>query len=92
MDLRHSLIPDELIDDLLHTMPKHEGPDLEADRNLDKYDYIGYMAKMGGDDGALHVPRRACDVLEREASKLNGGSPSKESLISPQGSPAKKTG
>jgi len=46
MDLRHSLIPDELIEDLIHTMPKHNGPDMEADRELPKYDYISFMQRM----------------------------------------------
>jgi hypothetical protein len=50
MDLRHSLIPDELIEDLLHTMPKHNGPDLEVDRHLPKYDYISFMESMMGND------------------------------------------
>jgi hypothetical protein len=50
MDLRHSLIPDELIEDLLHSMPKHSGPDLEADRHLPKYDYISFMERMIGND------------------------------------------
>ena len=50
MDLRHSLIPDELIEDLLHTMPKHSGPDLEVDRHLPKYDYISFMERMIGND------------------------------------------
>ena len=51
MDLRHSLIPDELIDDLLSSMPEHEGPDLEVDRDVAKYDYISFMQGMIGDDG-----------------------------------------
>ncbi|KAI9875746.1 MAG: hypothetical protein M1830_008056 [Pleopsidium flavum] len=46
LDLRHSLIPDELIEDLLHTMPKHRGPDLQQDRDLPKYDYVGFMDKI----------------------------------------------
>lgn len=46
MDLRHSLIPDELIEDLIHTMPRHTGPDMEADRELPKYDYISFMQRM----------------------------------------------
>jgi Ca2+-binding EF-hand superfamily protein len=49
MDLRHSLIPDELIDDLLHSMPEHKGPDMESDRDTPKYDYISFMEKMIGD-------------------------------------------
>lgn len=49
MDLRHSLIPDELIEDLLHSMPEHKGPDLEVDRDVPKYDYISFMQGMIGD-------------------------------------------
>ncbi|CAF9904428.1 hypothetical protein IMSHALPRED_000050 [Imshaugia aleurites] len=46
LDLRHSLIPDELVEDLLSSMPQHKGPDLQEDRNLPKYDYISFMEKM----------------------------------------------
>ena len=46
LDLRHSLIPDELIDDLLASMPSHKGPDLQEDRHLPKYDYVSFMEKM----------------------------------------------
>ncbi|KAK5459770.1 alpha-actinin [Exophiala xenobiotica] len=46
MDLRHSLIPDDLIEDLLHSMPEHRGPDMEADREVPKYDYISFMQGM----------------------------------------------
>ncbi|EXJ81139.1 hypothetical protein A1O3_07427 [Capronia epimyces CBS 606.96] len=49
MDLRHSLIPDELIEDLLNSMPEHKGPDLEVDRDVPKYDYISFMQRMIGD-------------------------------------------
>ena len=52
MDLRHSLIPDELIDDLLHSMPEHKGPDMEADRDVPKYDYISFMQGMISDNDA----------------------------------------
>jgi hypothetical protein len=46
MDLRHSLIPDDLIEDLLGSMPKHDGPDLLEHRDVPKYDYISFMQKM----------------------------------------------
>jgi Ca2+-binding EF-hand superfamily protein len=46
LDLRHSLIPDELVEDLLSSMPEHKGPDLQEDRNLPKYDYISFMEKI----------------------------------------------
>ncbi|KIW27571.1 uncharacterized protein PV07_07300 [Cladophialophora immunda] len=49
MDLRHSLIPDDLIEDLLQSMPEHTGPDMEADRDVPKYDYITFMQGMIGD-------------------------------------------
>ncbi|KAK4944512.1 alpha-actinin [Elasticomyces elasticus] len=49
MDLRHSLIPDELIEDLLNSMPEHKGPDMEADREVPKYDYISFMQGIAGD-------------------------------------------
>ena len=43
MDLRHSLIPDDLVEGLLASMPPHKGPDLQEDRHLPKYDYVGFM-------------------------------------------------
>lgn len=46
LDLRHSLIPDELVEDLLASMPPHKGPDLQEDRHLPKYDYVSFMEKM----------------------------------------------
>jgi len=46
VDLRHSLIRDELIDDLVKSMPEHKGPDLQADRDLPKYDYISFMERF----------------------------------------------
>ncbi|KAJ9658516.1 alpha-actinin [Neophaeococcomyces mojaviensis] len=55
MDLRHSLIPEELIDDLLQSMPEHRGPDMEADRDVPKYDYITFMQGMMGDEKEKHT-------------------------------------
>lgn len=49
MDLRHSLVPDEIIEDLISTMPEHKGPDMQEDRDVPKFDYITYMERyMGG--------------------------------------------
>ncbi|KAI9729949.1 MAG: hypothetical protein M1834_006146 [Cirrosporium novae-zelandiae] len=45
LDLRHSLIPDEIIEELLETMPEHKGPDLQEDRDLPKYDYVTFMQR-----------------------------------------------
>ena len=57
LDLRHSLIPDELIDDLVKSMPAHKGPDLQEDRNVPKYDYVSFMEKLmdGGTNGTSHT-------------------------------------
>lgn len=54
LDLRHSLIPDELIENLLETMPQHEGPDLMEDREVPKYDYITFMEKMMDNSDAVN--------------------------------------
>ncbi|MCJ1343632.1 hypothetical protein MMC31_001828, partial [Peltigera leucophlebia] len=43
LDLRHSLIPDDLVEDLLSSMPPHVGPDLQEDRHRAKYDYVTFM-------------------------------------------------
>ncbi|PFH61094.1 hypothetical protein XA68_18248 [Ophiocordyceps unilateralis] len=54
MDLRHSLVPDEVIDRLVEMMPPHSGPDMSADRGRPQYDYISFMDKLINevDDGA----------------------------------------
>ena len=50
LDLRHSLIPDELIEDLVKAMPAHRGPDLAEHRDVPKFDYVAFMQNMT--DGA----------------------------------------
>ena len=64
LDLRHSLIPDDLIADLVHSMPAHKGPDLQQDRNLPKFDYISFMEKITQDGRLVNG--------EYEAEKVNG--------------------
>ncbi|KAI4130469.1 MAG: hypothetical protein LQ341_006452 [Variospora aurantia] len=56
LDLRHSLIPDELVEDLLASMPEHRGPDLQEDRDLPKYDYISFMENMTQDTAPKSRP------------------------------------
>jgi len=47
MDLRHSLIPDELIEDLVKTMPAANVPvSSQEDRDQPKYDYISFMKQL----------------------------------------------
>lgn len=45
LDLTHSLIPEEIVQQLIGSMPAHRGPDLQEDRGLPKYDYIGFMER-----------------------------------------------
>lgn len=53
LDLRHSLVPDEIIDDLIRQMPEHKGPDLQEDREMQKYDYVTYMENFMGGQGKV---------------------------------------
>jgi hypothetical protein len=48
MDLRHSLIPDDLVEEMVKTMPEHSGADGQEDGNLRKYDYMTFMEKLMG--------------------------------------------
>ncbi|KAK3715402.1 alpha-actinin [Vermiconidia calcicola] len=48
LDLTHSLIPDEVVQQLLESMPAHKGPDLQQDRDLPKYDYQKFMERFIG--------------------------------------------
>ncbi|KAF3901762.1 Alpha-actinin-2 [Arthrobotrys entomopaga] len=52
VDLRHSLIPDHMVDQLIKEMPIHSGPLQEEDQELEGYDYITYMEKLMGAMGA----------------------------------------
>ncbi|KAF3770469.1 hypothetical protein M406DRAFT_336138 [Cryphonectria parasitica EP155] len=46
MDLRHSLVPDEVIDKLVDIIPVHTGPDMQSDRGQPQYDYIAFMDRL----------------------------------------------
>ncbi|KAF3930087.1 Alpha-actinin-2 [Dactylella cylindrospora] len=48
VDLRHSLIPDHMVDQLIKEMPIHRGPLQEEDQELEGYDYITYMERLMG--------------------------------------------
>ncbi|KAK1751570.1 hypothetical protein QBC47DRAFT_329169, partial [Echria macrotheca] len=50
MDLRHSLVPDEVIEKLVEIIPPHTGPDMQADRGKAQYDYIAFMEKLINDE------------------------------------------
>lgn len=51
LDLTHSLIPEEIVQELMESMPAHRGPDLKEDRDLPKYDYVQFMRKYMGGEG-----------------------------------------
>jgi len=49
LDLRHSLISPELVEEITKTMPRHSGPEAtEQDRDLAKYDYKAFMDRFLG--------------------------------------------
>ena len=48
LDLTHSLIPDDLVAQLVESMPVHRGPDMQQDRDLPKYDYRAFMERFMG--------------------------------------------
>lgn len=52
MDLRHSLVPDEVIEKLVDIIPPHTGPDMAADRGMPQYDYISFMEKLINDQSS----------------------------------------
>jgi Ca2+-binding EF-hand superfamily protein len=51
LDLTHSLIPEEIVQQLMTSMPAHRGPDLKEDRDLPKYDYVAFMERYLGGNG-----------------------------------------
>jgi len=53
MDLRHSLVPDDVIDKLAQIIPVHRGPDMAADRGMPQFDYVAFMEKLISNDEAM---------------------------------------
>ncbi|RDL32129.1 Calponin-homology, CH-domain-containing protein [Venustampulla echinocandica] len=49
MDLRHSLVPDDVIEKLTMIVPLHKGPDLQEDRGMPQYNYVSFMDKLISD-------------------------------------------
>jgi len=57
MDLRHSLVPDDVIDKLVDIIPRFQGPaDLAEDRGRPQYDYIKFMERLINDNEAESAP------------------------------------
>jgi Ca2+-binding EF-hand superfamily protein len=75
LDLRHSLIPEELVEELVKTMPAHDGSSTQEDRNLPKYDYISFMERFMGGPGTAHGGQHS--TFAPIAAKAHSSSPSK---------------
>lgn len=58
MDLRHSLVPDEVIEKLVSIIPPHKGPDLQEDRGQPQYDYVKFMDQLIDEEGEVRTPKR----------------------------------
>jgi len=48
VDLIHSLIPEELIDEMTKTMPTHSGDFAPEDSDIPRYDYVSFMQRYLG--------------------------------------------
>jgi Ca2+-binding EF-hand superfamily protein len=81
LDLRHSLVPDDVIEKLIKVVPEHKGPDLQEDRGMKQYDYISFM------NGLLNDPDEGQGEAELLAEIANGKNAQKGSA-----SPSKVNG
>lgn len=77
MDLRHSLVPDEVIDQLVGIMPSHTGPDMSEDRGMPQYDYISFMEKLLNDERARDNDQVPSGVLQ-DRTNVGESSPRKK--------------
>jgi Ca2+ insensitive EF hand len=64
-------------------MPKHQGPDLEADRNMEKYDYIEFMSRMAGESGTDEAKSTGKSGVNGAALKSAPSSPKKAENVKP---------
>ncbi|KAI1213477.1 calponin homology domain-containing protein [Annulohypoxylon truncatum] len=83
MDLRHSLVPDEVIEKLCEIVPPHHGPDMAQDRGVPQYDYISFMEKL------ITGPERQ-DGRGSPGSSSGGGGPLQD-ITNGRVSPSKKS-
>ncbi|KAI9901872.1 hypothetical protein N3K66_003689 [Trichothecium roseum] len=93
MDLRHSLVPDEVIDELIQMMPEHQGPDTAEDRGMPQYDYISFMEKLISEEKAREQAAEAAkDKSRRRSSSRPGSRPSSRPGSRPRTSDSKING
>ena len=84
MDLRHSLVPDEVIEKLVSIIPPHKGPDLQEDRGQPQYDYVRFMDQLIDEEGEVSgksTPKRNSGtgkVLGEITNKQRSPSPGKK--------------
>lgn len=71
MDLRHSLVPDEVIEKLVDIMPRHAAPDAQADCGGPQYDYVSFMEKLIGENAASDADARTASPA-KQPGKVNG--------------------
>lgn len=64
MDLRHSLVPDDVIEKLMGIIPPHKGPDLQEDRGLPQFDYVRFM------DQLIEEPEEEDEEVEEKETKV----------------------
>jgi Ca2+-binding EF-hand superfamily protein len=76
MDLRHSLVPDDVIDKLTAIIPLHGGPDMAHDRGMPQYDYIAFMEKLISDERSSQGSPVPGGVLSEKTNRGNA-SPTK---------------
>ncbi len=77
MDLRHSLVPDEVIDKLINVVPLHKGPDLQQDRGMPQYDYISFMDGLISDPDEQEEPAALADLPNGRNPQRGSTSPVK---------------
>ncbi|KAK3375498.1 hypothetical protein B0H63DRAFT_281206 [Podospora didyma] len=80
MDLRHSLVPDEVIEKLVDIVPRHSGPDMQADRGVPQYDYIAFMEKLISEENeaAAAAARGRAPLQDRTNGRRPDLSPAKQ--------------
>ncbi|GAB1320711.1 alpha-actinin [Madurella fahalii] len=71
MDLRHSLVPDDVIEKLVEIMPSHSGPDMQSDRGQPQFDYIAFMDKLIGEGESGTISGRVSPA-KQTAGGMNG--------------------
>lgn len=74
MDLRHSLVPDEVIDKLIEIIPQHSGPDMQTDRGQPQYDYIAFMDQLLSDGRIGPSTGRSSPTKNGPLSEVTNGS------------------